>query len=360
MNEKDMIERYIYDVVKRVPQESREEIRLELQSLIDDMCEQEDISVEEVLQKLGEPEQFAKRYLDENSYVIGPDYYDDYFWIMKIVLLGIGISAIVSAIVNGIMNTGDMVNFFVVFLTELFVTAINGSFSVIGILTVIFVVMEKQKVKFNIRPEKNWSVKDLSKNAATVNSWTPSLLPAVPDKRAIISRGDSVFSIIFTIVFMVLLIFAPQIFGAFHYDGEKLVSIGCIFNLDEWDRIVPLFVFSLFVGMINYIVRLVTGYHCRTVMYSTIITNIIQIVIAVVLFKCLPLWNMDFANQIGKALEITEFSKGDILFYWGNNGFDNIMLTFIVLLSLLEVGVSVFKTLKYAGEKKSRDKIMVP
>ena len=27
MNEKDMIERYIYDVVKRVPQESREEIR---------------------------------------------------------------------------------------------------------------------------------------------------------------------------------------------------------------------------------------------------------------------------------------------------------------------------------------------
>ena len=46
MNEKDMIERYIYDVVKRVPQESREEIRLELQSLIDDMCEQEDISVE--------------------------------------------------------------------------------------------------------------------------------------------------------------------------------------------------------------------------------------------------------------------------------------------------------------------------
>ena len=160
--------------------------------------------------------------------------------------------------------------------------------------------------------------------------------------------------------FMVLLIFAPQIFGAFHYDGEKLVSIGCIFNLDEWDRIVPLFVFSLFVGMINYIVRLVTGYHCRTVMYSTIITNIIQIVIAVVLFKCLPLWNMDFANQIGKALEITEFSKGDILFYWGNNGFDNIMLTFIVLLSLLEVGVSVFKTLKYAGEKKSRDKIMVP
>lgn len=351
MQDKDMIERYIYDVVKRVPQDSREEIRLELQSLIDDMCDQEDISVEEVLQKLGEPAQFAKRYRDEDSYVIGPDYYDDYFWIMKIALVGIGISAIVSAIMNGIMNTEDMVNFFVVFLSEIFVTASNGSFSVIGILTVIFVVMEKQKVKFNIKPKKNWTVKDLSKNATTVNSWTPSLLPAVPDKRAVISRGDSVFSIIFTIVFMALLIFAPQIFGAFHYDGEKLVSIGCIFNLDEWDRIVPIFVFSLFVGMVNYIICLVIGYHCKTVMYSTIITNIIQIAIAIVLFKYMPLWNMDFAEMIAKSMEISNFSKGDILFYWGTNRFDNMMLTFIVLISVLEVGVSVYKTLKYANVK---------
>lgn len=349
MNEQDMIERYIYDVVKRVPQESREEIRMELQSLIDDMCEQEDSSVEEVLQKLGEPAKFAKRYRDENSYLIGPDYYDDYVWIVKIALFGIGISALVSAVVNGIMNSEDVINFFVEFFEEFFATLINGSFSVIGTLTIIFAIMEKKKAKFDFKPEKNWSVKDLSKNIATVNSWTPSLLPAVPDKRAVISRGDSVFSIIFTIVFIVLLIFAPQVFGAFHYDGSKLIPVACIFNLDEWNRIVPLFVFSLFVGMVNYIVRLIIGYHCKTTMYSTIIINIVQVAIAVVLFKCLPFWNNDFANQVGGMMEITEFSKGDILFYWGSKSFDNFMLLFIVLISLLEVGVSVYKALKYGN-----------
>lgn len=347
MNEQEMIERYIYDVVKRVPQDSREEIRMELQSLIDDMCEQEDSSVEEVLQKLGEPAKFARRYRDEGSYLIGPDYYDDYVWIVKIALFGIVISALVSAIVNGIMNSGDVIYFFVEFFEEFFSTLINGSFSVIGTLTIIFAVMERKKAKFDIKPEKNWSVKDLSKNVATVNSWTPSLLPAVPDKRAVISRGDSVFSIIFTIVFIVLLIFAPQVFGAFHYEDGKLIPIASIFNMDEWNRIVPLFVFSLFVGMVNYIVRLIIGYHCKTVMYSTIITNVVQVAIAVVLFKCLPFWNPDFANQIGSAMEISEFSKGDILFYWESQGFENFLLLFVVLISLLEVGVSVYKTLKY-------------
>ena len=38
MNEKDMIARYIYEVTKRVPQETQQEISLELQSLIEDMC----------------------------------------------------------------------------------------------------------------------------------------------------------------------------------------------------------------------------------------------------------------------------------------------------------------------------------
>ena len=37
MNENEMIERYIYEVTRRVPQKTREEIRLELQTLIEDM-----------------------------------------------------------------------------------------------------------------------------------------------------------------------------------------------------------------------------------------------------------------------------------------------------------------------------------
>jgi len=53
MNDQEMVNRYLYEVVKRVPQDSREEIRMELQALIEDMCSAEQLSAEEALQKLG-------------------------------------------------------------------------------------------------------------------------------------------------------------------------------------------------------------------------------------------------------------------------------------------------------------------
>lgn len=53
MSEQEMIERYIYEVVRRVPSEAREEIRMEIGALIEDMQNGEGLSVQAVLEKLG-------------------------------------------------------------------------------------------------------------------------------------------------------------------------------------------------------------------------------------------------------------------------------------------------------------------
>lgn len=219
MNELEMMERYIYEVTRRVPQDMREEIGMELKALIEDMKE-EGSTMEEVLKKLGSPTEFAKRYKEGPEYLIGPEYYDNYMWVIKIALIGIGISAIVSGIVQGLTGAMDFGDFFSVFFREVLTNAINGTYSVIGIVTIIFAILEWQKVKVSIKPEEKWSVSELSKNVANVKSWTPSLLPPIPDKRAVISRGDSVVSIIFITFFAALLAFAPQLFGAFHQEGK--------------------------------------------------------------------------------------------------------------------------------------------
>lgn len=245
MKENEMIERYIFEVTRRVPQDMREEIGLELRTLIDDMCTEEQSSVEEVLQKLGSPA-------------------------------------------------------------------------------------------------------ELTKDIASVKSWSPNLLPPIPDKRAVISRGDSVVSIIFITVFAAILFFAPQLFGAFHYDGNKVESIACVFNLNEWNRIMPIFILSLFVGLIDEIIRLVTGYYCKAVMYSSIICNTIQIIGAVILLKCFQLWNPDFAREIQKMTGVSKFSSGDVLNYWGSGVFDNVILAGICIISCIEVGITVYKTVKYS------------
>ncbi len=299
MNDNDMIERYIYEVTKRVPRghrgsrkndlgrthefsETREEIRLELQSLIEDMC------------------------------------------------------------------AGNYIDFFVGFFTELFITLASGIFSIVTIVTVIFAVLERQKVKVSIKPEGKWSVGDLTKNVPSSKPWSPLALPPIPDKRAVIKRGDSVISIIFITVFAALLLFAPQLFGCFRYDGERLQSVACVFNLEEWSTIAPVFCFCLFIALVDEIIRLVTGYYCKPVMYSSIICNTLQIVGAVILFKVMPLWNTKFAAQLLKYEGISEFSSGDLLRYWGSDLFSTILLTGICVISCIETGVAIYKTLKYA------------
>ncbi len=356
MSVKEMIERYIYEVVKKVPQTAREEIRMELQALIEDMCGEEERNVEEVLQKLGDPAEFAKRYRDENNCLIGPEYYDNYMWVLKLAMIGIAISAVVSAVIQGAFGAGgagtvgDIVDFLTGFFVELFTTAVNGAYSVVGIVTIIFAVMEWKKVKLDMKPKKDWTVDELAANAVSVKSWTPSSLPPIPDKRAVISRGDSVVSIVFISIFAVLLVFAPELFGAFRLDREKVRVVTSIFNLAEWNTLAPIILFCLFIGMIDEIIRLVTGYYCKAVMWSSIICNMIQVIGAVVLLKFLPLLNPDFGEEIKALTGVKEFARGDLLRIWGSGTMQNIILAVICVISFIEIGVTVYKTLKYGKE----------
>ena len=74
-NEKDFMERYIYQVIRRLPKAQREEVRMELEELIGDMYMDKG-AMEEVLTQLGDPAEFAKSYYNGQPYLIGPDYFE--------------------------------------------------------------------------------------------------------------------------------------------------------------------------------------------------------------------------------------------------------------------------------------------
>lgn len=331
-NKKDMIERYVYEVTKRVPQNMRKEIKLELETLIDDMCADEETSVEQVLEKLGDPAEFAKQYRGDKNYVIGPDYYDNYIWIIKIGLLAIGISAIVSGIVHGLTEVDSIKDFIKGFMKEGITTLISGSCAMIGVVTVIFAVLERYKVKVDIKPDTKWS---------------PSVLPAVPDKKSLISRADSVISIVVFFVLSGVLVFVPEVFGMFETTDTGIRSVTSVFNLDEWSSIVPFFVFTLAIGMFDEIVKLIYGHYCKAVMYSSIICNALSVVCTFILFKCMNIWNPEFTFELQIAFEKEEYSKGDILYYWGTDAFSNGLVALIAVICCIEVAVTVYKTYKY-------------
>ena len=74
--------------------------------------------------------------------------------------------------------------------------------------------------------------------------WTPERLISVPNKNAVIGRGDSIAGIVFIVIFCALLIFVPHFFSVIITSGKEVTMIPA-FNLEQWHIILPVFVLSM-------------------------------------------------------------------------------------------------------------------
>lgn len=341
-NDRELMERYIYQVVKRLPKKQRPEVALELQEMIEDMAEA-DGAMEKVLARLGDPAEFAKKYQDTEWYLIGPEYYDDYRWFLKVVLPCVSIVVVVISVIRGLSGADDSVA------TGIANVAV-ACISVFGGVTILFAGMERNKVRFERKKKREWSVEDLAgDHFAKGIKWTPEQLAPVPNKKALINRGDSIVGIIFIVLFSMILIFAPWLFSVIFKTGGELKIIP-VFNLDQWNMILPLFILSLAIGLADEIFRLVVKHYCRAVMISNIVCGVLQIILAAFLLKVFPILNPDFASDVVRYLNreagIMEWAAA----HWDGTVVANAFLTIVVFATLLEIGTTVYKTLRYGVE----------
>lgn len=341
--EREWMERYIYQVVRRLPKDQRKEVEWELKELIGDMAEQE-ASMEAVLQKLGDPALFAAKYREESSCLIGPEYYDTWRWFVKVVLLcdliPVALLSLVKGFREGFAQAGESMLHGVISafaqglgnaITDCLITGI-GAF---GFVTIVFAVLERKKI--GLDGDKR-TRKDERK------SWTPQRLSPIPNQKAVISKGDCVVSIVFMVLFAIFLGIEPKLFAVICKGGEGMVMIP-VLNLEEWSSIFPVVAISLLIGLADEILKLTTGVYCRLVMVSCIVCNVIQIFCGVLLLKVLPFWNPHFTEQ----LQQTEWGRSGILMHIGEGPFSDLVLMLCIGIALAEIGVTVYKTLRYAS-----------
>jgi uncharacterized membrane protein len=143
---------YIEEVIKHLPQEQRKDIQTELETIIDDKVENEQKTVEEALNELGNPRDFAYQYLDHDVYLIGPRYKDSYINTLKFVAPLVWAIIIILHMIT-LLFTGEF-NFF-----ELLSVLFNSIFIVFTYVTVGFMIAEK--VKQDQHVQESWSVNDL-------------------------------------------------------------------------------------------------------------------------------------------------------------------------------------------------------
>ena len=172
-------------------------------------------------------------------------------------------------------------------------------------------------------------------------------LLSVPDKKVEISRGESVAGIVFTVFFGAILLFAPELIGAYVMEEGQLIKTIPIFNLEKWNVILPFLMAGFGICFVDEMIRLVTGCYCKVVMVSNIVTGILQMILSIVIIKVLPFWNVNFAKEVSVAFDREFTSKGDLMHYWGSGVVSNILLAVIFVAIMIEVSVTIYKTLRY-------------
>ncbi|HKM05042.1 MAG TPA: hypothetical protein VJZ04_10755 [Lachnospiraceae bacterium] len=302
----ELMERYLYDVVKRLPEKQRQDIKEELKSLIFDMLEERtkgaaptEKDMEIVLLELGNPADLARKYRGEEKYLIGGAYYDQYCFLLKIVLVCTGVGMAIASIVTSFISY-DAIPFW---------SIPSVLINVFGWLTIAFILIERYQVKIDMG----------------ISSWSPNKLPQIPNKKANISRVESAAGIVFNILFAILLCFAPHLIGAWFKNGEEMLTLA-VFNLEIWNSIRPFFLVSFSLGILCGIVKLIVGRYTVGVAVTTVVTGSFSLIILIIVFKFFPIWNPEFALRLQQATGKVFESGFDLLTYWNTALFSNIII----------------------------------
>lgn len=341
-----LVDRYLYDVVRRLPEKQRQDIEKELRTLIEDMAEEksaggditEDI-LKSVLEELGDPAKLASKYREGSDCLIGGEYYTLYCQVIKIVLACVGAGMAVAVIVSFfVTSVTDSVSGWIQSLTGSFADLFSIPSALIqafGWVTLSFYVMQRKQVKLD-QKEKTWNVKDL---------------PEIPDKNATIGRGDSIFGIVFGVLFIIMFICVPEFVGIWiSGNGKELVSIP-VFNLSMWSGVLPFMIISLLAGIMDKMVKLINGRYNLAVMYMNIISNCITIVMTFFIFKGHQIWNPDLVATISSITDRTFNAEHDIMSHWSQlvveGTLSNVFVVIIVVGTLIDMLVTIYRTLRY-------------
>jgi len=276
----ELIDRYVYAVTKRLPQAQREDIEKELRGLIDDMLmdrtngappSKED--AEAVLKELGRPSALAAKYRGEEQHLIGPEYFDIYMMVMKVITI-VAASATAFAMIIGFIVTPPINVFeaFGKFLSGIISAAINA----FAIVTIIFAVIERYAKHETLKGE----------------DWKPSDLQSEP-----------IVGLVFAVLGIIIFNAAPWLFGAGEITGNTFfpVSFIPVFNLDVLYRMLPLINIMFCVGILKEVARLVIGRYDFRLAIAVAIFNVISLVLTVYIFAPPAIWNQGFMSSLSTA-----------------------------------------------------------
>ncbi|MGG4199589.1 HAAS signaling domain-containing protein [Peribacillus frigoritolerans] len=305
----ELIELYIQEVTRRLPEKNRADIALELQSTIEDMLPEDhtEQDVKAVLLKLGDPVTLASGYRDRPMHLIGPRYYDVYISLLKMIL---PIAAVISLIAlvgdNPFRDTGNTVMEAILKIIGKGISSIiSTGIQVFFWLTLSFAILERLDTS-----------KDQSPVTKDLKPWTPENLKDIPNisKIKAVPMIEVFASLLGLSVFAALYFNAANLLGVYEKRNGSLIFVTPSFNQDVLNSYWLLVSCVIIIGVLLAIYKLFLGRWTLKLAFFHAIYQLLYTLAFIIIISNPDLLNPEFLAYQRTLFSIDEWKSS---IYWG-------------------------------------------
>ena len=338
----NIINKYVYDVIRRLPKKEQDEVESELKANIYDMLSEHpsESEVKTILQELGHPSQLAEQYRQNPKYLISPAMYDQYIRILKWILpLVAGIMITLGAILgclDALVSSSDME------IKNIVKNTIKESIS-LGIrmgISGVFQALVWTTVGFVIAQKSGYQEK-------LIKEWDIENIPEIPENdKDKISLPEIITEMALSIIFNVIgiLICSGIIPITFSFTLNK-TFVKEIFSSNFLQICIPILVIILLFSIFEHIIKLIYRRWCTSVFVGVVINNIVSTCSFIYLLTRPNIFSEEFltfvrTNDWG-TYDITQFFTTN-----GSNPIIIIVIVIIVIVAIATIAYALYKTIK--------------
>ena len=284
-----MIERYVYDVARRLPEKDREEVMKELRANIYDMLPDEasDEAVKKVLYELGSPASLAEKYRSKPRYLISPAYFDEYVSVLKWVLPLVGVVVMVIGFAVGAFDaakadTTNVASVISGILSQGISMGVSAAFQALLWTTIGFVIAEHSGEK-RIKPgEHGWRVEDL---------------PEIQHEKARIPLSEGIAELIVAVVFSIigLMFCSGRLPFMMAFSNGDMVFYN-IFSQSFLAMLVPCILISLALSVIEGIAKIRDRRWSVFVCVSVVVKKLVEMALTLYVVNQPNILSTEFRN----------------------------------------------------------------
>jgi hypothetical protein len=297
----NLIDIYVEEVAKRLPEKNREDIILELRSTIEDMLPDDYNEDDEkrVLEKLGSPVSLANGYLDRPMYLIGPRYFDVYTTLLKMIIPIAAVIALIAMVAENFVGyNGEqaVLNVILNLIGKGIGEIIEVVLHVFFWLTLVFAILE--------RTDKDKGTQPLT---TSLKKWTPDDLKntSYVSKKKSISKFEVFGGLMWTAIWATLYFYANHLVGVYHGTENGLKFVAPTFNQDVllqyWPIVVIMIVFEI--GISLY--KLVQGQWTQRLAIGNAILQVAGTIVFIVIVVNPHLFNEGFITYMANVFTIS-------------------------------------------------------